>query len=237
MRGERDSFSSMPVSSGKSCHQKKSVTFWKLRPTIMNKNRMTDEQLMGLAKAGDETAYKHILERYVPPVAGYFAGKADRSATEDLVQEVFMSAFQNIHTLRSSGKLGPWLLGIARNKLNDFYRSRGRDRALEDALNRGTGPSGRRGLEIADSSPNPSERAQANQLETFTMKSLGELKDAYRVILYLRLFEELSYVEIANRLGLKDGTVRIRARRGFQSLRRKLVQQGITPEYLEGGLT
>ena len=91
--------------------------------------------------------------------------------------------------------------------------------------------------DIADRAPSPAEHAEANELESRALESLGELKDVYRVVLYLRLFEELSYVEIANRLGLKDGTVRIRARRGFQSLRRKLAQQGITPECLEGGLT
>lgn len=198
---------------------------------------MTDEQLIELAQAGDESAYQNILERYTPLLAGYFAGKTDRSATEDLVQEVFMSAFRNIRTLRSSSKLGPWLLGIARNKLKDFYRSRVRDRELGEALHMEMGPDDRHGQDVADSTPNPAERAQTNELEALAMKSLGELKDMYRVILYLRLFEELSYVEIANRLGLRDGTVRIRARRGFQNLRRKLAQQGISPKYGEGDLT
>ena len=148
-----------------------------------------------------------------------------------------MSAFQNIDTLRSSGKLGPWLLGIARNKLNDFYRSRRRQRVLGEALNMEMGSDLQHGQVIADSTPSPAERAQANQIEALAMKSLGELKSTYRVILYLRLFEELSYVEIANCLGLENGTVRIRARRGLHSLRRKLARQGVTPEYLEGGLT
>ena len=141
---------------------------------------MTDEQLIGLAQTGDETAYKHIRERYVPLVAGYFAGKAEQSVIEDLVQDVFMSAFQNIDTLRSSGKLGPWLLGIARNKLNDFYRSRRRQRVLGEALNMEMGSDLQHGQVIADSTPSPAERAQANQIEALAMKSLGELKSTYR---------------------------------------------------------
>ena len=69
------------------------------------------------------------------------------------------------------------------------------------------------------------------------MQSLGELKDTYRVVLYLRLVEELSYVEIAERLGLRDGTVRVRSRRGLNLLRKKLTVQGITLDYLKGNLT
>ncbi|HIE83083.1 MAG TPA: RNA polymerase sigma factor, partial [Dehalococcoidia bacterium] len=191
---------------------------------------MTDGQLIRLARENDESAYRHILERYVPLVTGYFAGKTDRSATEDLVQEVFMRAFDNIHTISSSGKLGPWLLGIARNRLKDYYQSRKRSRVVEQAFHRERGTIGRQIQDIADSTSNPAERAHGSQLEEMVILSLGELKVAYRVILYLRLVDELSYVEIAERLSLKDSTVRVRARRGLHQLREKLTLQGITPE-------
>ena len=148
-----------------------------------------------------------------------------------------MSAFSNIHTLNDSSKLGSWLIGIARNKLKDFYQSRKRRHVVEEAYHIESGTAGRYIEDIVDPAVNPAEYTQSNQLEELMMQSLGELKDTYRVVLYLRLFEELSYVEIAARLGLKDGTVRIRARRGLHLLRKKLTVQGITPDYLEGDLT
>ena len=183
---------------------------------------MTDEQLIAAAIAGDEAAYRHLMERYVPLVAGYFVGKAELSATEDLVQDVFISAFNSIHAVRSPA-LGPWLLGIARHKLHDHYRGRAAQARLEQALlARGNG---RPPLTASG----PAAHAQASQLEAITLQALGELRETHRLVLYLRLFEELPYAEIAQRLALREVTVRLRARRGLALLRKKLQRRGIAP--------
>ena len=187
---------------------------------------MIDQNAFVLAQKGDEQAFKEILEYYTPMVAGYFTGKAPQSNIEDLAQEVFLSAFQNIRALRSYENLGPWLLGIARHKLHDFYQRDERDRKIKNNLNAG-----------AANDPRPAharlaaqQKIQAHQINDALRQALGELKEKYRVILYLRLYEEQSYVEIARQLGLRGGTVRIRARRGLAQLRKKLIRQGIGPE-------
>ena len=188
---------------------------------------MIDEKQIALAQAGDEVACRRILETYAPVVAGYFAVRIEESARDDLIQEVFMDAFYGLHRLRDPHKLGPWLIALAKNKLTDYYRSRQSAQRLSKAMQREARVDAGGEGERADTAPNPAERAQSLQIEAMTMKALGEMKDTYRVVLYLRLFEELSYVEIAERLGLRDGTVRIRAQRGLRSLRKKLERAGI----------
>ena len=83
----------------------------------------TDEELI-LAIGNDGTAYEYIVQRYREPLIGFVLKRyvKDRSAAEDIVQDVFISAYQSIHTFDSTRKWRPWLYKIAVNASLNYLR-------------------------------------------------------------------------------------------------------------------
>ena len=105
----------------------------------------------------DSDRLEAIFDRYFDQVYGYVAYRLapQVGAAEDLCQEVFLAAVQNWRSYRGDGAILAWLRGIARRKVADFLRLRGRtscqvgdDSLFELAAARGTGP-GRRALLLA----------------------------------------------------------------------------------------
>lgn len=82
-------------------------------------------------KQGDEEAFMALVAEYAPAIRSYLVSKLfGHQDLEDIVQEVFISAFNGRKSLRDQSKLEPWLKGIARNKLKLFYRAKFRRRKM-----------------------------------------------------------------------------------------------------------
>jgi len=77
-------------------------------------------------------------------------------------------------------------------------------------------------LDVADTAPNPASRAAEQETGQTVLRAIAALREKYRVVLYLRLVDEISLCEIAERLGLKESTVRMRLQRGLTQLRKSL---------------
>jgi len=189
----------------------------------IDKTSLDDATLVALAREGDRSAIECLFVRYMPVIEASLAGRLPRVDKDDLVQDVLVGALVNLGRLRDSARVGPWFMSIARHKLHGYYKARKREGQAKVELER-----------VADEelvlwAPGPDAQAAMNQLAEATLAALGELKERYRVVLYLRLFKGLSYSDIGARLGVRDGTIRIRAKRGLQSLRCKLVARGFTP--------
>jgi RNA polymerase sigma-70 factor (ECF subfamily) len=128
-------------------------------------------------------------------------------AAEDLVQEVFLHAFQHLRDLREPAAFGNWICVIARRRAADHYRGLQPTDPLTDTA----------------FSPDNTEKAAEARLALAAIQSLPE---AYRETLILRLVEGHSGAEIARLTGLSPGSVRVNLHRGFRLLRERL---GIAP--------
>ena len=199
-------------------------------PARQSADRQEDAALVQQVLAGDNGVFEELMERYAPMVLGYLCGKMrfhhDR---EDLLQEIFVTAYCRLGTLRRLDRFGPWLMKIARNRLIDFQlkeRRRPRMISLEHMANAidGGSPDSR-----AVVSSGPVEKASAEQTQNLVRNAIGQMRDTYRTILYMRLIGEESPHEIARRLGLKESTVRMRLLRGLKKLRKIMQNQGVTP--------
>lgn len=169
-----------------------------------------------------------MLERYTPVLIAYLSGRT-RSVgeMEDLIQEVFLAALAKPGRLRDRDKLGAWLLGIARNKLNTLYRKRKLEyRFRED---RGSSQPADRDFfaEVADPARHPDEEAQGEEIAGLVAEAIGRLSDKYRVVVSLCLQQHHSLAETSALLGLKQSTTRMRFRRGLEQVRKSLRDQGL----------
>jgi RNA polymerase sigma-70 factor (ECF subfamily) len=141
-------------------------------------------------------------------VHGILLGRVPVGDVEDLVQDVFVRAMRQVHTLRDVNCFGGWLATVARNRANDYHR-----RSVEL-------------VEFTEDAPSQAlEKRRSSGAGDDGAAILGVIRglpEAYRETLILRLVEGMTGPEIAERTGLTAGSVRVNLHRGMQMLREKL---------------
>jgi RNA polymerase sigma factor (sigma-70 family) len=146
------------------------------------------------------TANLPPLERFVKFRVG------NHPDAEDLLQEVLAAAYRNRDTVSSEASFKPWILSIARNKCNDYFRAKAKRMEIPlESLDETALTVGLHGV-------------TAKTVVSETLKALG---DTDRQILYLSYFKDLPQAEIAARLGIPVGTVKSRlfhAKQQFKAL-------------------
>lgn len=177
-----------------------------------------DDALVSAARAGDRSAFGMLYDRYARVVHGILLCRVPPREVDDLVQEVFLLALRKLNSLRDLSRFGAWLTTITRNRANDYYRDASR---VEQPME-----------------PAEEEKAQSRsndhvieQEAAMTLAVLRMLPETYREPLMLRLVEGMTGPEIAARMGLTHGSVRVNLHRGMQILREKLAEkaQGKVP--------
>jgi RNA polymerase sigma-70 factor (ECF subfamily) len=180
-----------------------------VEPDLAEPESEPDAALVELARAGDRAAFGALHARFARPVHGLLLAHVAPADADDLLQDVFLSAWRRLEQLREPGSFGPWLLAIARNAATGAAR---RARPLQ-ALD-----------ELEHDVASAPREATADGVEILAM--LRELPQAYRETLALRLVEGLSGPEIAAATGLTHGSVRVNLHRGMQLLRERLRREG-----------
>jgi RNA polymerase sigma-70 factor (ECF subfamily) len=162
-----------------------------------------DAELVRGSTAGDQQAFARLYERYSRVVHGILVARVPQADVDDLVQEVFLSAWNRLPSLREPAAFGGWLAMIARNRATDFHR-----RAMD-------------AVELpADLAAHDATAERAEALAALTV--VRSLPEAYRETLILRLVEGLTGPEIAERTGLTPASVRVNLHRGMKLLRERL---------------
>jgi RNA polymerase sigma-70 factor (ECF subfamily) len=162
-----------------------------------------DAALVRDARTGDKAAFGRLYERYVRMVHGLLLARVPKPDVEDLVQEVFLTAWDRLAALRDPAAFGGWLSMIARNRATDFHRRATDHVELPENLS------------AHDATP---ERAEALAV----LDVIRALPEAYRETLILRLVEGFTGPEIAVRTGLTAASVRVNLHRGMKLLRERL---------------
>lgn len=164
-------------------------------------------RLMRASMAGDERAYSLLLARLAMLVRGYcrrriVAGTID---AEDIVQETLLAIHTKRHTWRMDAPVMPWVYAIARYKLTDAFRKRGR--RIEIDVD-----------EIADFVAAPENEAISdNEID----RVLDTLPPGQRSAVSAISVEGLSIAETAARLGMAETAVRVALHRGLASISRR----------------
>ena len=163
--------------------------------------RPAQAEIVTRAAAGDREAFGALYKLYAPMVHGIILARVRRDEVDDIVQEVFLSAFKNLNGLRDPLAVGAWLAMIARNRAAEFYRT---DRPTEELSE--------------DLREKESRKTEAREILT----AIRSLPDAYRETLVLRLVEGMTGPEIAERTNLTPESVRVNLHRGMKLLKEKL---------------
>lgn len=170
-------------------------------PATDSTTDLPEVALVDRVRSGDREAFGEIYRMFAPMVHGIVLARVPHDEVQDIVQDVFFSAYNQLDTLRDKAALGAWMASIARNRAAEFYRQSRPMEELPDDLHGKSRP-----------------HAEAHEI----LSAIRSLPDAYRETLVLRLVEGMTGIEIAERTGLKPESVRVNLHRGMEMLRAKL---------------
>jgi RNA polymerase sigma-70 factor (ECF subfamily) len=172
----------------------------------------TDAALAGRAADGDREAFGELVRRYQVSVRRVCrAVTGDDHDADDAAQDAFLSALDRIETYDRRRPLGPWLMRIAANAAIDLVRRRAVRRT--DALSE----------TVVASGPSPATDAVRAELRAHVAEAVAQLPERQRVAVTLFDLEGYAHAEIAEVLGIPEGTARsdvFHARRRLRELLR-----------------
>ncbi len=175
--------------------------------------KMTDAELLSLYAAGDEGAFRELVNRYKNSLYAFlkqFLNQQD--LVEDVFQETFLQLFTSRESFDTSRPLRPWLFTIAANKAKDALRksqrasavpigtiSESEEMSFTDMLNA-----------LTSDSTMPYEELERNETAAQVSRIIADMPENLREILILAYFNKFSYKQMAEVLGIPIGTVKSR---------------------------
>lgn len=182
---------------------------------------MRDEiALIRRIQDGDKRAFRDLADRLAPNALSLATRvTANRDLAEEAVQEAFIDVWRHCdrYDVRRGG-LRQWVLGMVHHKAVDAVR---RERAASDV-----GPKGPEPLPAID----PEEAGWMADRRSRVHKAVSKLPTAQREAITLAYFGGLTYRQVAERLGIPEGTAKSRMRDGLMTLRGLLERHGIGRE-------
>lgn len=183
----------------------------------------SDVQLMLGVKAGDDTSFEQLLERYRTPLVNFlYRMVRDAALAEDLAQEVFLRVYRARKKYEPNAKFTTWLFRIATNLALNAIRD-GRFRRMETSLEQASEEEEtERPLDVADKAPNMVERLMEQDRAAFIRRALTKLPEKQRVAVILHKYHDLDYDEIAGILECSESALKSLLFRAYEALRLEL---------------
>jgi RNA polymerase sigma-70 factor (ECF subfamily) len=174
-------------------------------------NSPSDRDLVERTRRGEVETFGELVRRYQQSVFNVcYRMLGERTAAEDLAQESFIRAYEKLGTFDVERPFGPWIRKLAVNLcLNRLQKKSVVSYPLDDE---------RDGSGWVD----PEKQLEKAERSTAVRQAISALPAHYRAVIELRHFQELSYAEIANQLGIKLSDVKSHLFRARKSLSKKL---------------
>jgi RNA polymerase sigma-70 factor (ECF subfamily) len=183
-----------------------------------------DTDLISRAAGGDASAFQALVERHramVYRIAYQFAG--NHHDAEDIAQEVFIKVYRSLDSFRQDAQLTSWMYRIVMNACID-HRRRHRlnaNAAFGDEAEH-------RMLNAPEETPGPEDCAYAGEIGEVLEVEIRRLPKGQRVVFVMRHYQGMKLCEIADALGLAEGTVKRQLHAAVHRLREALAQARVT---------
>ena len=175
--------------------------------------QQTDEQLMAKAAKGSDTAFEELYRRYARRLKGFFFLQlgGDEELAADATHDVFLRAYEARDRYQEGRKVDTWLFTIAYNICRNHYRSNAYEAQLMASL---------------DAEPVTDQQIEveldAALLDEALAQVLSELPAPLHQLFSLHYQEELTIPQIAEIVGIAEGTVKSRLHKTMNMIRNKL---------------
>lgn len=186
-----------------------------------SESSLEDDVLVKKAIGGNEGAYKKLVDKYRRALFFHILKMVkDREQVEDLVQEAFVKAFDNLNSYNTNYAFSTWLYRIATNHTIDYLRKKKLKTLSIDSPMKTK--DGEMEMQLPDESARTDRDIIQKQRQKIVQEAIESLPEKYRKVIQLRHMEEKSYQEIADILDSPLGTVKAHIFRARELLYKEL---------------
>lgn len=176
----------------------------------------SDSELVRSAQAGEPSAREELARRWSARVLALCHARVRSAHTaEELTQEALLRGMRSLASLAEPAKFGPWLCGIASRVCLDWLKSPRSKQVSLDALSDGHDW-------LAHSGSSPDELAERADDERRLLAEVATLPEAYREVIMLYYYDDVTYHEAAALLGVSAATINARLTKARALLRQRL---------------
>jgi RNA polymerase sigma-70 factor, ECF subfamily len=184
---------------------------------------LSDAEVMLKVKAGDDTAFEFLLQKYRRPMVSFMYRMAHNSAVaEDLAQEVFLRVYRSRENYEASAKFTTWLYRIATNlgmnHARDTRHERPENTVSLDEPDDETG----RTPDVADGAPTAEEKILRRERLAAIRQRVEALPERQRLAVVMHKYQQMDYREIAQVLKLSESATKSLLFRAYETLREQL---------------
>ena len=184
---------------------------------------LTDADMMLRVKAGDESAFDFLVQKYRRAMVNFMYRMAHNSAVaEDLAQEVFLRVYRSRSSYEPSAKFTTWLYRIATNLAVNHARDTRHERPENmlslDEPDEETGAS----MDVADSAMSVEEKLLRRERLSAIRKTVQQLPDRQRMAVVMHKYQQMDYKQIAEVLKLSESATKSLLFRAYETLREQL---------------
>ncbi len=186
-----------------------------------SESSLQDDALVERAVGGDENAYKKLVDKYERAIYFHILKMIrDKNQVEDLVQETFVKAFDNLNSYSTNYAFSTWLYRIATNHTIDYLRKKKlKTLSIDEPMKTRDGDME---MQLPDEDASTDRSVIRKQRQQMVRQAIEDLPPKYRKVIQMRHMEEKSYQEIADVLDKPLGTVKAHIFRAREMLYKEL---------------
>jgi RNA polymerase sigma-70 factor (ECF subfamily) len=183
----------------------------------------SDAEIMLQVKAGDDSAFAYLVQKYRRPMVNFMYRMAHNAAgAEDLAQEVFLRVYRSRETYEASAKFTTWLYRIATNLAVNHARDTRHERAENQvSLDEPDEESGRT-LDLPDRSPSAEDNLVQRERLAAIRQRVQALPERQRIAVLMHKYQQMDYRQIAEVLKLSESATKSLLFRAYETLREQL---------------
>ena len=183
----------------------------------------SDADVMLRVKAGDQSAFEYLVQKYRRPMVSFMYRMARNSAiAEDLAQEVFLRVYRSRETYEPSAKFSTWLYRIATNLAVNHARDTRHERPeIQVSLDEPDEESGAT-LELPDASLNVEQQMVRRERLLAIRKKIEALPEQQRLAVLMHKYQQMDYKQIADVLKKSESATKSLLFRAYETLREQL---------------
>jgi RNA polymerase sigma-70 factor, ECF subfamily len=194
-----------------------------MQPAMAGAESYTDAEVMLRVKAGDQSAFDYLVQKYRRPLVSFMYRMARNSAAaEDLAQEVFLRVYRSRQTYEASAKFTTWLYRIATNLAVNHARDTRHERpevtVSLDEPDEETGTT----LDVADGTITAEEALLRRERMLAIRSKVEALPERQKLAVIMHKYQQMDYKQIADVLKLSESATKSLLFRAYQTLREQL---------------
>ena len=191
-----------------------------LQPAFSGVESFTDAEVMLRVKAGDESAFDFLVQKYRRPLVSFMYRMArNTAAAEDLAQEVFLRVYRSRGSYEPTAKFTTWLFRIATHLALNSLRD-GKHRRMEGHLDDDSSETPVR--QVSDQRPTVEQRMLHQSRMEEIRRAVATLPEKQRAAVLMHKYDEMEYSQIAKVLNCSESAIKSLLFRAYETLRARL---------------